>query len=520
MKLELKSQLAQLADLDTAALEAFNLDVVEALGSLSASGEDNATAATAAIGELTALQAASDCIRREFDRRRNTELVASGASGQVARMAARQPPPRKGPEASAPSGRRAVLTAAAAMRDWDHSKPLDDRYGLAGAISATLERMDRRGPARGDVVLASAHWQYPEERQLTSDQERNAQLMDAVCHPTALVASGGICAPVNVDYTMPTWATADRPVRDGLPGFQATRGGLLYVQPPDIGALAGATGIWTEATDASPGAATKPVISVQCGSTEQVFVEAVSTRLGFGNMQARFAPEQIAANIDLAMAAASRIADNNLLNLIAAACVADVTTPVLLGATRDLLTAVDQASAAYRSAHRIPRSQALTAIFPDWIRDLIRADLVREIGHAQNSDWNSLAVTDDQVEQLLVTHGIKPIFHIDGQPSSVAGGVAQVFAIQTASGAILTFPSKMVWYLFAEGQIQFLDGGRLDLGVVRDSTLNATNDYEMFIEVFETAAFRGFSAGALQLVSSLCANGSSAGTVTTTSSCA
>jgi len=27
------------------------------------------------------------------------------------------------------------------------------------------------------------------------------------------------------------------------------------------------------------------------------------------------------------------------------------------------------------------------------------------------------------------------------------------------------------------GTFQFLDGGRLDLGVVRDSTLDATNDY-------------------------------------------
>jgi hypothetical protein len=528
MKLELKTRLSQLADLDEAALGAFNVEVIDALGSMSEM--DSAEA----IGELTALQSAGDLIRREFARREPQPsraaaldglepepLAAAGGRGRgmVARMAARQPRPTQGPEASAPRA-GAVLTATAAMRDWDHSKPIVTRYELARAMSETLRRMSKSDRPRGDVVLASARWQYPEDRRLTDSQERNAELMDAVCHPTALLASGGTCAPTNVDYDMSTWACADRPLRDGLPGFLASRGGLLYVQPPDIGIWAGATSVWTEATDASPGASVKPVMSMTCGNTVQVFVNAIPTRIGFGNMQARFAPEQVAANTDVAMAQAARTAENELLSLIAAACVADVTTAVLLGATRDLLTAVDQVCAAYRSAHRISRSQALTAIFPDWVKDLIRADLVRELAHGQNDDWNSLAVSDDQIEELLMTHGVKPIFHIDGQPNTVAGGDAQTFVVQTASTGILTFPGKMVWYLFAEGQIQFLDGGRLDLGVVRDSTLDATNDFEVFVEPFESLAFRGFSSGALQLVSSLCANGTSAATTSTASDCA
>ncbi len=41
----------------------------------------------------------------------------------------------------------------------------------------------------------------------------------------------------------------------------------------------------------------------------------------------------------------------------------------------------------------------------------------------------------------------------------------------------------LCWLLYPEGTFQFLDGGRLDLGVCRDSTLDATNDYESFVEV-------------------------------------
>jgi hypothetical protein len=87
--------------------------------------------------------------------------------------------------------------------------------------------------------------------------------------------------------------------------------------------------------------------------------------------------------------------------------------------------------------------------------------------------------------------------------------------VQTATGAIKAFPEKLVWNLFVEGSVQFLDGGRLDLGVVRDSTLDATNDYEVFSEVFDGIADRGFSKSILQLVTTLCADGVSAATKAT-----
>ena len=153
----------------------------------------------------------------------------------------------------------------------------------------------------------------------------NARRLYDVCAPAAarydrntgaLVATGGICQPVNVDYSVPTWATADRPLRDGLPAFEATRGGVRYVVPPNIGEWLPATGVWLEATDAEPGSATKPVVSMSCGSEEVVYVQAVSTRVGFGNMQSRFAPEQVAANTDMAFVAAARVAEESLLNLI------------------------------------------------------------------------------------------------------------------------------------------------------------------------------------------------------------
>ena len=42
----------------------------------------------------------------------------------------------------------------------------------------------------------------------------------------ALVASGGLCAPLTPIYSMPNFATEEEPVWDALPVFRAARGGV------------------------------------------------------------------------------------------------------------------------------------------------------------------------------------------------------------------------------------------------------------------------------------------------------
>jgi hypothetical protein len=241
-----------------------------------------------------------------------------------------------------------------------------------------------------------------------------------------------------------------------------------------------------------------------------VYVDAVPTRLQFGNMQGRFAPEQIAANTDLSVAAAARIAELNLLAKIDAAST-KVTTAAYLGATRDLLAAMDLAAAGYRYRHRIPRATGLTVILPDWAHDFLRADIARELAHDTNGR-DPLALTDSDVDGFLSARGFSPIYMLDGSPLNAFGGnsLFQGFGTQSAA-AINGWPVTLIWRMFVEGTFQFLDGGRLDLGVVRDATLDATNDYELFVEPFEGIAFRGIES--ITFTSTLLANGASAGTI-------
>jgi hypothetical protein len=51
--------------------------------------------------------------------------------------------------------------------------------------------------------------------------------------------------------------------------------------------------------------------------------------------------------------------------------------------------------------------------------------------------------------------------------------------------------------IFPEGAFIHVDGGTLDLGLVRDSTLNSTNDFQIFGETFENVARIGPAQSAL-----------------------
>ena len=54
---------------------------------------------------------------------------------------------------------------------------------------------------------------------------------------------------------------------------------------------------------------------------------------------------------------------------------------------------------------------------------------------------------------------------------------------QTAA-AIDPLPDVVQWAIFPQGAFLGIDSGSLELGIVRDSTLNSTNDFQVFGEKF------------------------------------
>jgi hypothetical protein len=418
------------------------------------------------------------------------------------------------------------IVASSGLPGKNYGDEFNDKMDLARVMSSKLTRMDRRS-ANGRAEIASISWDhlYPDEKRLTmgvdslaaaSANTRKLRLGFEKIKKGGLApiaASGGVPLPTNIDYAMDTWASAERPVRAGLDSYAVDRGGLLYRQPPTLAALADATTIWTNANDIDPtDPTTKPVLQVVAQDTTQVFISAVPTRLGFGNLMGQFDPETIAANTDLAIAAAARIAETNLINTIAGFSVNPSATPQVMGASRDLVQAIIQVCAAYRFQYRLDRDLTLSILLPSWAMDLFKADRVWELAHDSAGSFDPFMIDDSYIDRIFAAQNIDPIYAMDALPvnsSVVPHYVTQNFTAFTTNSAIPVFPTALVYWIFIKGSLQFLDGGRLDLGVVRDSTLDATNDYETFVETFENVANRSFTGGVVQVISDLLPTGAS-----------
>jgi hypothetical protein len=113
----------------------------------------------------------------------------------------------------------------------------------------------------------------------------------------------------------------------------------------------------------------------------------------------------------------------------------------------------------------------------------------------------TLSVSKAEIDAYLSNSNVSLTPVMDNTNST---SPSSVFAAQTAA-ALLEFPDSFKWFLFAEGTFLFLDGGTLDLGIIRDSTLVGTNDYKMFIETFEGIAKVGIES--LAITSTISING-------------
>jgi hypothetical protein len=382
-----------------------------------------------------------------------------------------------------------AITAGADIPGYTAGSPMNDMSAVAEAMSKRLHGLRRVNGGDGEQhIVASVTTSFPEERTLTQDAESNWAKIQAVTGPEALVASGGHAAPYTIKYDIFGLGTTARPVRDSLPTFQADRGGIRFVTPPVLSSYGDAVGIWTNAKDITPGTDTKTSLTVSAAQENTVATDAVTLQLQFGNLMTRAYPELIARHNELGLIQHAREAEQNLLTKIGAASTA-VTTTSLIGFGRDFLVQIGRAAAAYRSRHRLEADAPLRAIVPSWVADAMQADLALNM-----PGDGTLAVAQSEINGYVKARGVNLTTSLD----------ATVFGAQGAA-ALLEFADSFTWYLFAEGSFLFLDGGTLDLGIIRDSSLVGTNDYKMFVETFENVAFVGVES--LAITSTISVNG-------------
>jgi len=423
------------------------------------------------------------------------------------------PPVRRPPAPSADrqlkSESGAALVAASGLQEQRGGAHLNPE-SLAKLMSDEGRRWGVPGKHANGIeerkMIARAEFEFPEELRLTGNFPEDARKIRNVIpetvswgdygkgNPQALVASGGLCAPLTPIYTMPNFATTAEPVWDSLPKFQADRGGVNVPAATYIGDIETAISSISEANDALGGTfATKSCQALDCVDYTEVAVQILAHCREYGNLNAMAWPERIQHENELTMAALSRTSEGFMLDRIKTLSI-NLTQTEILGAYGDLVHALMKATAAIRYVLRMPSGATFTVLLPDWIADALAAD----------SAYTQF--TRFEAQSAMVAHLSSLGFQVVLYKDAVTGGTSQAFAAASA-GALADFPDDVQYGVYPVGQFIGVDSGSLELGLVRDSTLNSTNDFQIFGERFRNLAMLGPAQGAYWITQGICPSG-------------
>lgn len=391
---------------------------------------------------------------------------------------------------------------------------LDDDAFVKAFVAAS-----RAKGGAGRVEVAHTEFAYPADRQLGTDAALNTDRIANATNPEAIVAAGGLCLPPEVRYDINVLGVTDRPVKGALNAFQTNRGVMQYRAPFDALNMTSGLGVWTQTDDqaivippADPDTNVyKSCYVVSCPGVLEASIYSTYMCLEFPNMTARFDTEWVSATTRAAQIAWARFAENQLLSRLFTASKLLKGVGPAVSAIADLLATYDRVIAYYRNRHRLNDTVSLRTIMPLWVVNLLRTDLARRMTMASPAEL--FAIAQGQIEAWFGTRNVNVTWHLDGLAAQTVNSVpiAQQYYDDSVAGAVVpAYPANVDALLYVEGDWLFLDGGTLDLGLVRDSELNKRNRYQTFVETFEGVAFTGKES--LRLNLPLRPDGSAAGT--------
>ena len=383
---------------------------------------------------------------------------------------------------------RASLVAGAEIQDMD---------ALVAAVqiraSSLPEMRMGEGSPRHPVATIRNEFSH------TLDERTNPGQVEAILaevtkrgRQEALLAGGGWCAPSEVRYDLFNISDVPSGIID-LPTVGVTRGGVRYPVSPSIadifytsGASNAASGLggfafpmtngtvpwlWSEADDIATvtGSPNKPTLRVPCATFNETRLELYGITLTAGNLTDSAYPEATANFLRLIRNAYEHTKNARLIALMLALS----SSAIAIGgankaAFNTVLSGVELAAVDYRQKFGMSATAILELVIPEWILPVVRADLA----------WRTAVeledVTDQMIRGFFATRGIAAQFVSDWQVRG-AGGFGNPAALP--GGAMTAWPTSVDFLLYAAGTFVHGSGMTLDLGVVRDSILNAENDF-------------------------------------------
>ena len=319
----------------------------------------------------------------------------------------------------------------------------------------------------------------------------------------SLVASGGWCAPSETVYDLFELETADGLI--SVPEFQVIRGGIRWTPGPDFSTLFANTGFtFTEAQDIAgeyepnpPGPhveGDKPCFKVDCPEFEEERLQVTGLCITAGILQNRAYPEVTARTIRGALVGHQHRLAAQTIQAMRAESDAVAMVANQAGATAPLLGAIEKQATHYRYVHRMSDSATLEAIFPRWVRGVVRSDLSRRLG------VDMMSVPNDRIAGWFRERQINPQF---------------VYNYQDITGdadAFTSWPSEVEFLLYAAGTFTRGSSDVISLDAIFDSALLVQNDFTaLFSEEGWLVAKRGHDARAVTV--DICPDGATHGGV-------
>ena len=447
--------------------------VAAAAGAQQASSEEAIVAAaargaTAALISLMGERAIGRDITRATQRARTT-------IGEARRYAA--------PTPNVPKPRLNV-TASVDIPGVASGDGITDLASLAAVAQRKVKSMPISSGNPNYALVASIRNEFDHT---VDDRTSLGQIDDLLRHLTApekqeaLVAAGGWCAPSEIRYDFFNIACTSGLI--DLPTFGVSRGGIRFPVSPSLadvvdGAFGGFSTtlsvtsnpwIWTEDSDiaAVTGSPTKPCVRVPCPDFDEERLECFGICLTAGNLTDDAYPEATQNMLRLLQSAHDHAMNGRFISRMVSLSSAVVNTgsfavtgqPVY----QQVYGGISLAVTDYRARYGMCDDDILEVIAPYWVRSEIRADI------AWRNGVEPQQIPDSELDAQFNVINVRVQWVNDWQ----VRGAGQ-FGNATAMTAWPTSADIMV---YAAGTFVRGSGLTLDLGVVRDSVLNETNDH-------------------------------------------
>jgi len=465
VRAEVKRRAAERQELDARA-EAL---AAELAGETEEETEEAATTETAAAETVTAGTETEEVVTPDAVITPTTPAPAVTASAPTAPLVIRRPRlnvplsevRRRAPDPELGARSSAMVLVAPDVPSFSAGRPLDDLDKLTEAVHRRAKAL---GNPSGPATVATIRKEFDIVLDREAAPEKIWDIMRRAADPANLVAAGGWCAPSSIIYDFFN-IVCDDGILD-VPTVGIERGGIRFPVSPSIADALDDIWLWTETDDisAATGAGTKPCVRVPCPTFSEERLDCHGLCITAGNLTESAYPEVIRNYLRLVMAAHRHVINQRII-----ADIVSQSTAVSIGATGNpittsLLGAIDLQVADYRERYRMCDNDVLEVVLPRWARNAIRSDLARRSGVE-----NFLAISDAQIGNYFDVRDVRVQFVTDWQVG--ASGSPGFTTPATA------WPATVSFLIMAAGTFVVGNGLDLELGVVRDSTLNAKNDH-------------------------------------------